>query len=85
MNKPQVGDTIEYTEKGAGCYYQVNDSWPPGCVPGCNGILGVVVSFSSAGRICTVKNKGGETESFIWKFGSGLNEHFTWPGKDAGN
>lgn len=83
MGKPQTGDTIEYTPKGAGYYYQCNGSWPPGCVPGCSGVLGVVVSFAAGGRICTVKTDSGDTESFIWRFGSGLNDHFTWPGKEA--
>lgn len=81
MNKPKIGDRIEYTLHGAAYYHQNNGSWPPGRAQGCNGLLGVVVSFAAGGRICTVKTDSGDTESFIWNFGSGLNTHFTWPGK----
>ena len=77
MSKPKIGQEIRYTEHGKGWHYQLNLCWPED-----NGILGVVVSFSSEGRICTVRNKKGETESFIWIFADGLNTNFEWDGKN---
>lgn len=77
MSKPKIGQEIRYTEAGKGFYYQLNKCWPPS-----NGVLGVVVSFSSGDRICTVRNNKGETESFIWIFANGTNDHFEWDGKN---
>ena len=77
MSKPKIGTEVRYTELGKGFHYQLNHSWPAN-----NGVLGVVVSFSAGGRICTVKNSKGETESFIWTFADGLNTHFEWDGKN---
>lgn len=75
-NKPTIGSEVKYTDIGKGVYYQINKCWPAN-----DGVLGVVESFSAAGRICTVRNSKGETESFIWRFANGMNDHFEWPGK----
>ena len=76
MSKPKIGSDIRYTEHGKSVYHQLNKCFPPN-----DGILGKVESFTSEGRICTVRNSKGETEFFIWKFSDGLNSHFEWDGK----
>ena len=75
--KPNIGCVVKYTDLGKGVYYQLNKCWPQN-----DGVLGLVESFSCAGRICTVRNSKGDSESFIWRFSDGLNNHFEWEGKN---
>lgn len=79
-SKPRIGQEIRFTKEGSDFYFRVN-----GRLPANNGVLGNVVSFASEGRICTVKNSKGDTDSFIWVFSDGLNAHFEWDGKSNEN
>lgn len=80
MSKPKIGQQIRFTERGASTFFMINHRWPPKMTPECNGTLGELISIGAM-NICTVRTHEGDTTNFIWRFESGLNDHFEWDGK----